>query len=99
MRRGSSKLACMHGWQGQQHCSGREALGVAWEEGGLADVVQAAEQHDDALQAHAKAAVRRRTKLESVYVRLDGVQRDLMQLRPLWCRSHPHASGTLHNKT
>lgn len=48
----------------------REALGVAREHRGLADVVQAAVQHDHALKANAGAAVRRGTQLEAVDVRL-----------------------------
>ena len=52
-------------WRAGRRCrmtrrSRLQALGVAREHGGLADVVQPAEQHDDALQAHAAAAVRRR---------------------------------------
>lgn len=41
---------------------GGEALGVAGEHAGLADVVQAAEEHDDTLQADAAAAVREGTE-------------------------------------
>ena len=66
--------------------SGREALGVAGKQRGLSDVVQAAEEHHHALQAHAKAAMRRRAVLERIYVRLNALQWDLMHLRPL-CRS------------
>ena len=64
---------------------GREPLGVAREQGRLADVVQAQEQHDHALQPHAEAAVRERAVPERVDVRLDGLQRDLVRARAL-CR-------------
>jgi len=51
--------------------SRREALGVAGEEGGLADVVQAQVQHDHTLEANAAASVRRRSVPEAVNVALD----------------------------
>ena len=48
-----------------------EALRVAWEEGRLAHVVKAEEEHDNALHADATAGVRRTAVLEGVYVGLD----------------------------
>mmetsp|Transcript_16109 Transcript_16109/g.40392 ORF Transcript_16109/g.40392 Transcript_16109/m.40392 type:complete len:599 (+) Transcript_16109:180-1976(+) len=65
--------------QGGRRRAGRswcQALRVAREEGRLANVVQAAEEHDDALQAHTRAAVRRAAVLERVDVGLDAVERD-----------------------
>lgn len=68
---------------GASRCSGREALGVAREEGSLADVVQAAEQHHNPLQTHSKAPVRIRAVLEGVDVGLYALQGNLMRLRPV----------------
>mmetsp|Transcript_23133 Transcript_23133/g.59104 ORF Transcript_23133/g.59104 Transcript_23133/m.59104 type:complete len:476 (-) Transcript_23133:597-2024(-) len=65
------------------HPLGRQALGVAWEHGGLADVVQAQVQHDHALQAHARAAVGRGAQAEGVDVRRDGLQRHAPHLGAL----------------
>lgn len=49
----------------------------------LPDVVQAAEEHDDALQTHAGASVGVAAALERVEVRLDLVQRDAVLPSPL----------------
>mmetsp|Transcript_9067 Transcript_9067/g.16351 ORF Transcript_9067/g.16351 Transcript_9067/m.16351 type:complete len:204 (-) Transcript_9067:1255-1866(-) len=57
--------------------SGGEAPGVAREEGCLADIVEAAEKHDDALEAHTGAAVGRGAVLEGVDIGLDGVEGDV----------------------
>ena len=54
----------------------REPLGVPREQRGLANVVEAAVQHHDALQSNAGASVGRGAKLERVDVGLDGVNRD-----------------------
>lgn len=60
--------------------SGRESFGVAREQGRLADVVQAAEQHDYSLQPHASAAVGHGAVLEGVNVGLDALQGDAARL-------------------
>jgi hypothetical protein len=66
------------------HRLGGQALGVAREQGRLADVVQATEEHHHALQADAGAAMRRRAVLEGVDVGLDRVQRDSPPRGALW---------------
>ena len=53
---------------------GGEALGVAREHRRLADVGQAEEEHDHALETHAAARVREGAVLERVHVRLDRAQ-------------------------
>ena len=73
------------GWLCMLAVSWREALGVAREERGLPDVVQPSKQHDHALQAHAKAAMRESAELERVNVRLNAVERKLVRARTL-CR-------------
>mmetsp|Transcript_8208 Transcript_8208/g.23372 ORF Transcript_8208/g.23372 Transcript_8208/m.23372 type:complete len:312 (-) Transcript_8208:98-1033(-) len=57
---------------------GREPVGRAREERGLAHVGEAEEEHDDALEADAAAAVRQRAVAEGVDVALDAVHGDLV---------------------
>lgn len=54
-----------------RHVLGRESLGVAGEERRLANVGQAQEEHDHALQAHAAAGVGGAAVAERVQVALD----------------------------
>ena len=69
-------MCAAHGARGGWAELGREALGVAREHRRLADVVQAEEEHDHALEPHAAARVREGAILEGVDVRLDGAQVD-----------------------
>lgn len=63
--------------------SGLEALRVAREHRRLADVVEAAVEHHDALEADAAAAVRRRADAERVDVGLDRLDVDAARGRAL----------------
>lgn len=60
-----------------------EALRVAGEHGGLANVVQSEVQHDDTLHADTSPAMGRRTQLEGIYIRTDSLRFDVVHLGSL----------------
>jgi hypothetical protein len=48
--------------------SGCEPLGVTWKQGGFADVVQLAEQHDNSFHANTSSTMRNGSILERINV-------------------------------